>query len=64
MNSDIYSFFLISEADVKHKSEGILMNGSSNPTPPQSMYDHGKRKIDVRNQSEIFVQFPKDDIRN
>ena len=33
------------DSEIKHKPDGILLNGS-NPTPPQSMYDH-KRKIDV-----------------
>ena len=46
--------FYFPDPDVKHKPnpDGILLNGNSNSAP--TIYDHGKRKIEVRKHGIIL----------
>ena len=53
-NRGIITIFIFPDPDVKHKPnpDGILLNGNSNSAP--TIYDHGKRKIEVRKHGIIL----------
>ena len=53
-NRGIITIVIFPDPDVKHKPnpDGILLNGNSNSAP--TIYDHGKRKIEVRKHGIIL----------